>query len=97
MVIAWISIRRNRSGKLESETLRKKNDIDILTALEEIIRAMEVLKYDKFEKQDSTILLMKSDPKKEGCHLIIGIGGLPDEIDAMLTDPRIRKYLPKAP
>lgn len=97
MIIAWVSIRKNRSGKLESETLRKKNNIDILTALEEIIGAMEKLKYEKCEKENATIFILKSDPKKEGCYFIIAIGGLQDEIDKIAADPRIKKYLTKPP
>lgn len=97
MIIAWVSIRKNRLGRMETETLRKNNNIDIFTALEEIILAMEGLKYEKLEKQDSTIFLIKSDSKKEGCYSLIAIGGQPDDIAAILADPRIKKYLPKAP
>lgn len=96
MIIAWVSIRKNRVGKLETETLRKK-EIDILTALEEIIRAMEVLKYERFERHDSIIFLVKSDPKKVDCQFIIAIGCQPDEATAIVSDPRIKKYLTKPP
>lgn len=96
MIILWASVRRNRSGKLETETLRKK-EIDILTAIEEIIHAMEVLKYDRLERDGSVIFLTKADPKKADSFLMLVIGCLPDEAAGILSDPRIKKYLPKPP
>lgn len=96
MIIAWMSIRRNGNGKYETETLRKQ-EMSVRKVIHEIIRIMEVLKYEKFDKYEGAILLMKTDPKNDGNHSLVAIGGLPDELTAVITDYRIKKYLPKAP
>lgn len=91
MTVFWMSIRKAGNGKFESENLRQK-EMKYDAALKELLYAVEKLKYVRCDVQKCTIIVMKSDNKKNENVLTMSVIGNQQEIAKMLCDPGVARH-----